>query len=648
MKLKRRQMKLFGNLLLLPFFCATDSFADTPLNQLNPAESRGGWQLLFDGRTTDGWRNYQSESVGAGWVVKDGILDRAAKGAGDLITVKQYENFELSLEYRISKGGNSGVLFHVTEDGKKAWHSGPEIQLYDNVNGTGSQKSGWLYELFKPVKPGWAVKAEQQAGIETPEIDDATRPAGEWNQIYVRVSKRQSELALNGVSYFRFRKGDADWDKRVAASKFSKFPQFGKAAKGHICLQDHGNAVAFRNIKVRELNSDGDLPELAEEKLALNGVSAFPELQWEGFEGIDDNGKIRKLRPMAITHAGDGSNRLFVGTQRGAIYVFPNDPQAKDAKLFLDIRDQVADWKKNNEEGFLGLAFHPDYQRNGQFFGCYTAAGESRATVVSRFTVSAADANVADAGSEEVLMKIPQPFANHNGGSIVFGHDGYLYIGLGDGGGRNDPLKSGQDLSTLMGSLLRIDVNTKQAGKSYGIPADNPFVQRQGAQPEIYAYGFRNIWRLAVDRRTGLMWAADVGQDLWEEVNIVQRGGNYGWSVREASFAFGNKSLDSNDPLIDPVWEYDHQVGRSITGGCVYRGSRLPELQGAYLYADFVTGRIWALKHDETSGKAIQNFSIATTGIPVMAFGEDEAGEVYYALETADGKGIYRFDRATP
>lgn len=620
-----------------------DCFADTPVNQLSPAESRSGWKLLFDGQTTAGWRNYQSKGVSDGWVAKDGILDRAAKGAGDLVTKKQFENFELSLEYRISEGGNSGVLFHVTEDGKKAWHSGPEIQLYDNANSKSSQKSGWLYELYKPVKPGWAMKFEKQAGIESPEIDDATRPAGEWNQLYLRLSARQSEVAVNGVSYFRFRKGDAAWDKRVAASKFAKFPQFGKATKGHICLQDHGNAVAFRNIKVRELNSDGDLPALAEEKLPLKGVPAFPNLKWEGFESIDENGKTKKLRPMAMTHAGDGSNRMFVGTQRGAIYVFPNSPQAKEATLFLDIREQVADWKRNNEEGFLGLAFHPEYEDNGQFFVYYTATGESRTSVVSRFTVSSADANVADPTSEEIVMKIPQQFANHNGGSIAFGHDGYLYIGLGDGGGRNDPLGHGQNLSTLMGSLLRIDVDTKQDGKNYGIPADNPFIKRQGAHPEIFAYGFRNIWRLSVDRKTGAMWAADVGQDFWEEINIVQRGGNYGWSVREASFAFGNKSLESDHPLVNPVWEYDHQIGRSITGGGVYRGSRLPELQGAYLYADFVTGRIWALKRN--GAKAIQNLSIATTGIPVMAFGEDEAGEVYYAIESVNGQGIYRFDR---
>lgn len=636
-------------LIILLLFCRSSTCeADTPVNHLSSAETRGGWRLLFDGESTAGWRNYQADGISAGWVVKGGVLDRAAKGAGDLVTDQMYENFELSLEYRISKGGNSGVLFHVTEDGKKAWHSGPEIQVYDNENGPGVEKSGWLYQLYQPVKPKWAVKAEQQAGLSTPAIDDATRPAGEWNQIYLRISSRQCEVAVNGVSYFRFRKGDAEWDKRVAASKFSKYPQFGKAAKGHICLQDHGNAVAFRNIKIRELQADGSLPELDEEKLPLKGVPAFPDLTWEGFESIDENGKIRKLRPMVVTHAGDGSNRLFVGTQRGAVYVFPNDSKARSAKLFLDLRSKVADWKKNNEEGFLGLAFHPNYRSNRQFFVYYTSASDTRTSIISRFTTAADDSSQTEADSEEIVMEIPQPFSNHNGGSIAFGQDGYLYIGLGDGGGRNDPLGNGQNLETLMGSLLRIDIDKKQNGRNYGIPDDNPFVAREGARPEIFAYGFRNIWRMALDRKTGLMWAADVGQDFWEEVNIVQKAGNYGWSVREASFPFSNKSLASPDPLVDPVWEYDHQVGRSITGGHVYRGSKIPELQGAYLYADYITGRIWALKLDESGKKPVQNLSVATTGIPVMAFGEDEAGEVYYTLESVDGRGIYRFERVAP
>lgn len=643
--------KLFKSILLfLPplalVVCGQNGVADDSPNQLTEAEKRGGWEILFDGKTTKGWRNYKSDKMGDGWVVNDGVIEWARKKAGDIITDKQYENFELSLEYRISKGGNSGLMFHVTEAEDRPWKTGPEVQIQDNVDGHDPQKAGWLYQLYKPTKPKWAMNAEKQAGIETPAIDDATRPAGEWNQLYLRISPRLCQVALNGVSYFTFKKGSKDWDKRVAESKFAKMPLFGKATKGHICLQDHGNPVAFRSIKVRVLDENGDVPAIKQDTLDIGSEVAFPNLSWEDFEGVDERGRIRNLRPMAMTHAGDGSNRFFAGTQRGGIYVFPNDPKAKEAKLFLDLRSKVADWKKGNEEGFLGLAFHPDYKSNGYFYVYYTSAQETRTSIVSRFTVSSTDPNKADMASEHVVVKIPQPFSNHNGGSIAFGPDGKLYIGLGDGGGRNDPLRNGQNLSTWMGSILRIDVDNPQDGKNYGIPADNPFVGREAAKPEIFAYGFRNIWRLSFDRKTGDLWAADVGQDFWEEINIVKAGGNYGWSVREASFPFNNKSLKTTDEVVGPVWEYDHQEGKSITGGFVYRGSRLPKLLGHYIYADYISGKIWALEYDSTSGKVISNKQIASSGFPVLAFGEDEQGEVYYAIETVNGKGIYHFGRS--
>jgi glucose/arabinose dehydrogenase len=624
--------------------CESVCRADEALNSLSEAEKRGGWTLLFDGKTTDGWRSYRSEKMRDGWAVKDGALERVSKGAGDIVTTGQYENFELSLEYRISKGGNSGIMFHVTEDNPQPWHSGPEVQVQDNVDGRDPQKAGWLYQLYKPIKPAWATQFEKQVGFKGIDMDDATRPAGEWNLVYLRISPQQCEVAINGVSYFYFHKGDAEWDKRVAASKFAAFAEFGKATKGHICLQDHNDPVAYRNIKLRVLSKDGSIEDPVDGQLPLKGVVAFPELKWEGFEGSDDNGRITTLRPMALTHANDGSHRNFVASQRGKIYVLPNDPEAKLATVFLDIRDKVQDWKRDNEEGLLGLAFHPEYKKNGQFYVYYSSAADPRTSIVSRFKVSASNPNLADLASEQIVMRIPQPFSNHNGGSIAFGHDGCLYIALGDGGGRNDPLGHGQNLQTWMGSLLRIDVDHQQDGKNYAIPSDNPFTHRAGAQPEIFAYGFRNVWRLTVDRKTGTLWAADVGQDFWEEVNIVKRGGNYGWSIREASYPFNNKTVVPADPPIAPIWEYDHQLGKSITGGFVYRGTRLPELQGMYLYADFISGKIWALEYDEATGKVTRNMGVATTGFPVLAFGEDEAGEAYYTIETVDGKGIYRFE----
>ncbi len=638
--------RLHGVLLILACLLTADVVcaADPPPGGLTEGEKRGGWKPLFDGVTTTGWRNYRSDKLSDGWVVSDGILERIRNGAGDIVTTEQYRNFELSLEYRISEGGNSGIMFRVTEDDPRPWASGPEVQIQDNVAGRDPQKAGWLYQLYTPVKPEWATRFENQVGFKGIAMDDATRPAGEWNHVYLRVSPGQCEVAVNGVSYYYFHIGNDDWNKRVAASKFREFPGFGKAEKGHICLQDHGDPVAYRNIRIRELSETGTVADPVDGRLKLAGVPAFPELKWEGFEGADEEGKITTLRLLALTHAGDGSQRNFVVSQLGQIYVFPNQTDVKEARVFLDIRDRVQDWRKDAEEGLLGLAFHPDYKSNGYFYVCYSSSLEPRTSIISRFRVSASDPDKADPASEQIVMKIPQPFSNHNGGSITFGHDGYLYIALGDGGGRNDPLGHGQNLGTLMGSLLRIDVDHTEAGKNYSVPKDNPFLNREGAQPEIYAYGFRNIWRLTVDRSTGDLWAADVGQDFWEEVNIVRKGGNYGWSVREASYPFNNKPVTSSDELVAPVWEYDHQLGKSITGGFVYRGKRLPELQGMYVYADFISGRIWALKYDQAQKKVTSNMSIASTGFPVLAFGEDEAGEMYYMLETVNGQGIYRFD----
>lgn len=609
---------------------------------LSEPERRGGWRPLFDGETTKGWRNFRREGISDGWVVEDGVLSRVGRRAGDIITEEQFQYFELTLEYRISPGGNSGLMFHVSEESEAPWHSGPEVQILCNEKGRDPQKSGWLYQLYKPRKPQWAIQFERQAGIESPEVDDATRPAGEWNEIYLRVSAHQSEVALNGVSYYYFRMNDEQWNERVAASKFADMPLFGKTGKGHICLQDHGDLVSFRNIRIRELPESDEVPNPIDAQLPVVGELAFPKLEWAGRQEEEDAGRLRPLRPLVLTHAGDGSNRIFAATQRGKIHVFPNDPEVEMTDVFLDLTEKVHDWQRDNEEGLLGLAFHPKYSENGQLFVYYSSEEEPRTSIVSRFQVSSDDPNRADPESEFVVMKIPQPFANHNGGSIAFGPDGYLYIGLGDGGGRNDPLLTGQDLSTWMGSLLRIDVDQTEEGKRYGIPSDNPFVDREGALPEIYAYGFRNIWRLSFDRETGDLWVADVGQDRWEEINVVKAGGNYGWSLREGSFPFGNTVGNPVDPLLNPVWEYDHMVGKSITGGYVYRGPR-PELQGLYLYADYVSGKIWALGLDRETGKVDKNYGISDGGLPVLAFGEDEQGEVYYLLESASGQGIFRF-----
>ena len=614
-------------------------------NQLTDSQRRGGWKLLFDGKTTRGWRNYRKPDIGAGWQIRDGALTRSGRGAGDIITVEQYGYFELSLEYRISRGGNSGVMFHVTEELATPWQTGPEIQVQDNVGGHDPQKSGWLYQLYKPLKPAWAIRFENQVGYKSPDVDDATRPAGQWNHLYLRIHPNQCEVAVNGVSYYYFQKGSKDWDARVKKSKFARYKQFGKATTGHICLQDHGNSVAYRNLKIRTLGKSGQVKDPIDGSLPLQVVDAFPKLKWEGWDGVDEKGRIKPMRPMMIEHARDGSGRLFVGTQAGTIHVLKATPGATRTHLFLDISDRVRQWKLENEEGMLGLCFHPGFKTNGKFYIYYTHARKGHDSILSEFRVTGDDPNRADPASERVLMTIPQPFANHNGGPMAFGPDGFLYLGLGDGGGRNDPRKTAQDLSNLMGGLLRIDVDHKDKGLEYAIPRDNPFLDRQGARPELYAYGLRNVWRLAFDSKTGLLWVGDVGQDLWEEINIIRKGGNYGWSLKEASFNFGNSPKPPADPPIDPVWEYDHQVGKSITGGLVYRGSRLPELQGHYVYADFVSGKIWALKLNEKTGRVETNLRIPSNRMPVLAFGTDESGELYFATETVNGRGLHRFDR---
>ncbi|QDU38410.1 Quinoprotein glucose dehydrogenase B precursor [Maioricimonas rarisocia] len=603
-------------------------------NTLSEAEKKAGWTLLFDGETKEGWRNYKKDSISDGWVVKDGALVRAEQGAGDIITEGEYGNFELSLEYKISPEGNSGIMFLVTEEADRPWQTGPEIQVQDNEDGHDPQKAGWLYQLYKP-----------RTNPETGEPLDATRPVGEWNHIQLRVTESGCEINVNGIRYSQFKIGSDDWNRRVAQSKFSKFEGFGKADKGHICLQDHGDEVAYRNIMVRELEPDGTAPEPIDGTLALKPVLAYPDLEWADWEPLDDRGRPEAFRSIVLTHAGDDSGRVFVAEQRGRIYVFENSRDVKESKVFIDLEDRVTYQDKQNEEGFLGLAFHPRYEDNGEFFVYYTTSKKPNTSVISRFRVDPADANRADPDSEEVIMEIEQPFWNHNGGTIEFGPDGYLYVGLGDGGSANDPYDNAQNLGTLLGSILRIDVDRKENGKNYAIPEDNPFTDSEDKRPEIYAYGLRNVWRLGFDRETGHLWAADVGQNLWEEINIVTNGGNYGWNRREGMHPFGREGADASDDLIDPIWEYDHQVGKSITGGVVYRGKKLPELYGKYVYADYVSGKIWALKYDEENEEVVSNEAIPSPKMPIVSFGEDAEGEIYFLMVTPNGKSVYTFEK---
>lgn len=358
-------------------------------------------------------------------------------------------------------------------------------------------------------------------------------------------------------------------------------------------------------------------PLLAAQDSGVGLERAFPRLRFE--------------RPVLLTHAGDGSDRVFVVEQDGVVRVFANEEQVGESSVFLDIRERIS--RRGNEEGLLGLAFAPDYATSGRFYAHYSDAAQKQG-VLARFQVSPEDPNRALAESEERLLELPQPWRNHNGGSVAFGPDGMLYVSFGDGGAANDPHGNGQNRSTLLGSILRLDVS----GAGYAIPADNPFAGRDDAAPEIWAYGLRNVWRMSFDRATGALWAADIGQDLWEEVDIIEAGANYGWNTWEATHPFeGGNQLAAGSEHAPPVAEYGRGEGISITGGYVYRGQRHPELVGRYFYGDYVSGNLWALDA-ERAGEARPEL-VRRTGRSIASFGEDEQGELY--LCSFDG-GLWR------
>ena len=347
--------------------------------------------------------------------------------------------------------------------------------------------------------------------------------------------------------------------------------------------------------------------------VVIESAQQFPDptaYEWKPLvEGLD--------RPVDLQSAQDGTGRLFIIEKYGAIRIF------KDGQLspqpFLNIDDRVND--DSNEMGLLGLAFHPNFEQNGYFYVNYTGDGGN--TRISRFT---ANGDVADPNSEQVLMVIDQPFPNHNGGAVAFGPDGYLYLGLGDGGAAGDPFKNGQNTETLLGKLLRIDVNN---GDPYAIPADNPFGN------EVWAYGLRNPWRISFDRATGDLWIGDVGQNQYEEIDYLPDGSpggaNFGWSVMEGLHGYDGEAQPG---LLLPVVEYSHDIGCSVTGGYVYRGS-MPEWNGVYLYGDYCSGSVSGLILVDGQWQSRVLFEAVAT---ITSFGQDEAGELYF---TSDNGSIY-------
>jgi putative heme-binding domain-containing protein len=351
-------------------------------------------------------------------------------------------------------------------------------------------------------------------------------------------------------------------------------------------------------------------------------VRAFPNLKFD--------------HPLLIARYPGGS-RLIVGEQSGVLYSFADDPNAR-AQLFLDLPREIQTIKRlagaKDVEAIYGLAFHPDFERNRQCFVCYTLRGSNPrrpnlpdGTRVSRFLVTRTDPPRIDPTSEEVVISFLQ--GGHNGGDLHFGPDGLLYISTGDAGNPNppDPFNSGQDISDLLSSILRIDVDHKDAGKAYAVPGDNPFVATKGARPEVWAYGFRNPWRMSFDRQTGELFVGDVGWELWEMVHRVEKGGNYGWSAQE-----GPQPIKPNQvaptPIHPALIELPHTIACSVTGGLVYRGRKFPELRGAYVFGDWETRRLWAARFEGDRTAAMPE--IARPSVRIVAFCDNRDGEIYF------------------
>ena len=344
-------------------------------------------------------------------------------------------------------------------------------------------------------------------------------------------------------------------------------------------------------------------------------------------------------RPVQLVARPDRSDLLYVVEQFGRIRtVNGSDLQSSESQLVLEITDRVN--ARSNEEGLLALAFHPDFEQNNELYIYYTAIRPRRA-VLSRFSMDDSRTLILP-DSEKVILEVEEPYWNHNGGDIVFGPDGMLYLSIGDGGAANDPHGYGQDLSSLLAKIVRIDVSKTEGDLAYAIPSDNPFVGRADARDEIWAYGLRNVWRMSFDPITGELWAGDVGQNKWEEIDIIVRGGNYGWNLREGAHDFAkprrgrrNAAKNGDDVqevdgggMIDPVAEYDHRAGLSVTGGFVYRGSEYPALVGVYLYSDYAFGTVWGIRKD---GDAVTDPKVLAKkpGSLLSSFGRANDGTLY-------------------
>lgn len=329
-------------------------------------------------------------------------------------------------------------------------------------------------------------------------------------------------------------------------------------------------------------------------------------------------------KPVGLEHREGDPELVYIVEQPGQIISKNLKRPQEEPQIVLDITDRVYDVE--GEQGLLGLAFHPKHPN--QAYVNYTTETH---TVISRFDSDSDSAKegLFDPASERVLLTFEQPYANHNGGQLAFGPDGYLYIATGDGGSGGDPHNNGQNLNSLLGKILRIDVDREEDGLAYAIPSDNPFIGR--GEPEIYAYGLRNPWRFSFDEKTGKLWAADVGQNRYEEINRIEKGGNYGWRIQEGTECFNPKSGCEPSGLEQPVFTYGREEGVSVTGGYVYRGEKLPDLQGWYVYADYGSGKVWALR--QGSDGQVENRTLMESGENITSFGVDSSREIYVCTQ---------------
>lgn len=330
------------------------------------------------------------------------------------------------------------------------------------------------------------------------------------------------------------------------------------------------------------------------------------------------------FQPLGLNHAADHSNRVFIIEQRGVVWTFENGNRKEIP--FLDIQNKI---KSGGEMGLLGLAFHPGYLENHRLFVNYTEKSffKGLRSIIAEYKTGK-DSNKVDLSTERILLTVHQPFTNHKGGNLVFGPDGYLYIGFGDGGSGNDPLGNGQNLKSLLGKMLRIDVDHSSEGTPYGIPPDNPFIGKKNAFPEIWAYGLRNPWRYSFDALTGNLYVGDVGQKAREEIDIIQKGKNYGWNIMEGYICTPgvNPNCQKNG-LELPIFDYGRSEGTTVIGGYVYRGDEIPSLCGIYVYGDFGNGRIWGLRFN---GKSVtEHHLLLETRRQISSFGEDENHGLY-------------------